>query len=110
MRTRSALAMLLASATLTGCKGLKEALTAHTDVAAQTVGQELSATRLGTNLGTARIGIPPTKENAQIVADLWTDYQRMGHAAAHNDSMSSAVTGTIQPLIDNMRVSMMIDT
>jgi hypothetical protein len=28
---------------------------------------------------------------AQIVADLWTDYQRLGYAAAHNDSLSSTI-------------------
>lgn len=110
MRIRSIVASIATGTVLAGCTGLKEALTAHTDVAAQTVNQELSATRLGTLLGTARIGIPPTKENAQIVADLWTDYQRMGHAAARTDSLTSVVAAVIQPLIDNMRVSMMIDT
>src|SRR4051812_6360813 len=109
MRTRSVVSLLAVGA-LTACQGLKEALTAQTDVAARTVNQELSATRLGTLLGSARIGIDPSKENAQIVADLWTDYQRLGYAAAHNDSLNSAVSKTIQPLIDNMRVSMMIDT
>ena len=109
MRTRSVLAVLAICA-LTGCQGLKEALTAHTDVAARTVDQELSATRLGNLIGAARIGIEPSKDNAQIVADLWTDYQRMGYAAAHNDTLSSTVATTIQPLIDNMRVTMMIDT
>ena len=116
MRIRSVvvirhLAVLVsAGAALSGCKGLKDALTAHTDVAARTVNQELAATRLGTMLGTARIGIDPSAQNARIIADLWVDYQRLGYAAAHNDSLSSAVAVTIQPLIDNMRVSMMIDT
>ena len=110
MRIRSLVAILATGAVLSGCKGLKDALTAHTDVAAQTVNQELTATRLGTSLGTARIGIDASPQNARIVADLWTDYQRLGYAAAHNDSLSSTVAVTIQPLIDNMRVSMMIDT
>jgi len=110
MRIRSAVAVLAAGTVLSGCRALKEALTAHTDVAARAVNHDLTATRLGALIGTARIGIEPSKENAQIVADLWTDYQRLGYAAAHNDSLASAVAGTIQPLIDNMRVSMMIDT
>jgi hypothetical protein len=109
MRTRPVVALLAVGA-LAACQGLKEALTAHTDVAARTVDQELSATRLGALIGSARIGIEPSKENAQIVADLWSDYQRLGYAAAHNDTLSSVVTKTIQPLIDNMRVSIMIDT
>lgn len=110
MRNRSVVVVLAAATALSGCQGLKEALTAHTDVAARSVNQDLTATRLGTLLGSARIGIDPSKENARIIADLWTDYQRLGYAAAHNDSLASAVAKTIQPLIDNMRVSMMIDT
>ena len=110
MRIRSVIAVVAAVPALAGCQGLKEALTAHTDVAARTVNQELSATRLGNLLGTARIGIEPSKDNSQIVADLWVDYQRLGYAAAHNDTLAATVAKTIQPLIDNMRVSMMIDT
>src|SRR4051812_5286195 len=109
MRIRSLLVVVAAGA-LVACQGLKEALTAHTDVAARTVNQELSATRLGTLIGSARIGIEPSKDNAQIVADLWSDYQRLGYAAAHNDTLTSSVSKTVQPLIDNMRVSIMIDT
>lgn len=112
MRIRSVVAVVAigVAVAVAGCKGLKDALTAHTDVAASTVDQELSATRLGTLLGKARIGIEPSAQNARIVADLWTDYQRLGYAAAHNDSLSSTVSQIIQPLVDNMRVSMMIDT
>lgn len=110
MRIRSVVAVVAAAAALSGCKSLKDALTAHTDVAARTVNQDLTATRLGTVLGTSRIGIDPSAQNARIIADLWVDYQRLGYAAAHNDSLSSTVAATIQPLIDNMRVSMMIDT
>src|SRR5260370_736913 len=42
--------------------------------------------------------------------ERWADYQRLGYAAAHNGSLSSTAAMTMQPLIDNMRVSMMIDT
>ena len=95
---------------LTGCKGLKDALTAHTDVAASTVDRELSATRLGNLLGNAKIGVEPSKENAQIVADLWSDYQRLGYAAAHGDSLTGNLDVAMKSIFDNMRVSMMIDT
>src|SRR4051812_48907425 len=111
MRNRSIIASLVAGASiLAACGGLKDALTAHTDVAARTVSHELTATRLGDLIGKARIGVDPSKDNAQIVADLWVDYQRLGYAAAHNDTLTSAASKTIQPLIDNMRVTMMIDT
>lgn len=110
MRIRSIAILAASTVALTGCKGLKDALTAHTDVAAEAANTELSATRLGALLGNARIGIEPSKENAQIVAELWADYQRLGLAAAHNDSLSGNVDVALKPIFDNMRVSMMIDT
>jgi hypothetical protein len=110
MRIRTAVAIIAGAAALAGCKGLKDALTAHTDVAAEAANTELSATRLGALLGNARIGIEPSKENAQIVAELWADYQRLGQAAAHNDSLANDLDAALKPIFDNMRVSMMIDT
>jgi peptidyl-prolyl cis-trans isomerase D len=110
MRIRSAIAIVAGAAALAGCKGLKDALTAHTDVAAEAADTELSATRLGAMLGNARIGIDPSRENAQIVAELWADYQRLGKAAANGDSLSNDLDAALKPIFDNMRVSMMIDT
>ncbi len=110
MRIRSAVAIIAATAALAACSGLKDALTAHTDVAAEAADTELSATRLGALLGNARIGIDPSKENAQIVAELWADYQRLGQAAAKGDSLQGDVDEALKPIFDNMRVSMMIDT
>jgi hypothetical protein len=110
MRIRNAVAIVAGAFALAGCKGLKDALTAHTDVAAEAAGIELSATRLADLLGKARIGIDPSKENAQIVAELWADYQRLGQAAAHGDSLAGDVDAALKPIWDNMRVSMMIDT
>ena len=110
MRIRTAVAIVASAAALAACSGLKDALTAHTDVAAEAANHELSATRLGTLLGNARIGIDPSKENAQIVAELWADYQRLGQAAARGDSLAGDVDAALKPIFDNMRVSMMIDT
>ena len=110
MRIRSTFAIVAGAFVLTGCSGLKDALTAHTDVAAEAANTELSATRLGGLLGSARIGIEPSKENATIIAELWADYQRLGLAAAHNDSLMGDVDAALKPIFDNMRVSMMIDT
>lgn len=110
MRIRNAFAIVAGTATLAACSGLKDALTAHTDVAAEAGNTELSATRLATLLGNARIGIDPSKENAQIVAELWADYQRLGQAAARNDSLGNDIDVALKPIFDNMRVSMMIDT
>ncbi|HET9423906.1 MAG TPA: peptidylprolyl isomerase [Gemmatimonadaceae bacterium] len=110
MRIRSTIVVLAGAFALSGCSGLKDALTAHTDVAAEAANAELSATRLGSLLGNARIGIEPSAENARIVAELWADYQRLGLAAAKNDSLMGNVDAALKPIFDNMRVSMMIDT
>jgi hypothetical protein len=110
MRIRNVVFIVAGAAALAACSGLKDALTAHTDVAAEAANTELSATRLGALLGNARIGIDPSKENAQIVAELWTDYQRLGQAAARGDSLGDDVETALKPILDNMRVTMMIDT
>jgi hypothetical protein len=73
---------------LTSCDGLKEALTAHVDVVAKAGSQELSVTRLADMLGNAKLQIPVTRENAAIIADLWTGYQQIAFAAAHGDSLN----------------------
>jgi hypothetical protein len=75
-----------------GCDGLKEAFTAHVDVAARAGSQELSVTRLAELLGGSRLGVPVTRDNAGILADLWANYQLMGMAAARGDSLNDPKT------------------
>jgi PPIC-type PPIASE domain len=75
-----------------GCDGLKEAFTAHVDVAARAGSQELSVTRLAELLGGSRLGVPVTRDNAGIVADLWMNYQLIGMAAARGDSLNDQKT------------------
>ena len=115
MRSRSLFA-LLAAASLIGflgaCDGLKEALTAHVDVAAKASNQELSVTRLAELLGNAKVPVPITKENAGIVADLWVNYQLLGHAAAVSDSLADrkAIDAAVTPLTKTMRLRKFTDT
>lgn len=68
-----------------GCHGLSEALTAHVDVAARAGNEELSTTRLATLVGQSRA--PVQKEFVRQLAQLWVDYQLLGHAAALGDSL-----------------------
>lgn len=74
--------------TLAGCEGLREALTAHVDVAARAADHELSVNRLSDMLGHSSLPIPVTRETAMLVTDLWSSYQLLGYAAAHNDTLS----------------------
>ena len=97
---------------LGACDGLKEALTAHVDVAAKAANQELSVTRLADLLGNAKVPVPITKENAGIVADLWVNYQLLGHAAAVGDSVNDkkAIDQAVEPITKNMRLRKFTDT
>ena len=115
MRSRSLLALVATSSLLLGlaaCDGLKEALTAHVDVAAKAANQELSVTRLADLLGNAKVPVPITKENAGIVADLWVNYQLLAHAAAVGDSLTDrkAIDQAVEPITKNMRLRKFTDT
>ena len=70
------------------CEGFKEAMTAHVDVAARAASQELSVQRLSEMMGKTQI--PLRKEAAQSIADVWINYQLLGHAAANNDSLKDS--------------------
>jgi hypothetical protein len=109
MRIRPVLA-LAAMLSLTACDGLRDALTAHTDVAARTASQELPVTRLATLMGDAQVPIEITRENVELLATLWADYQRLGYAAARGDTLLGKMDAVVQPIVDNMRVGMMIDS
>jgi hypothetical protein len=91
-RRTAALALAASTTFVAGCDGLKEAFTAHVDVAARAGSQELSVTRLAELLGGSRLGVPVTRENAGILADLWTNYQLIGIAAARGDSLNDSKT------------------
>src|SRR5690349_12943358 len=114
MRARPWFALATASLifTLGACDGLKEALTAHVDVAAKAASQELSVTRLADLLGNAKVPVPITKENAGIVADLWVNYQLLAHAAAVGDSLNDkkAIDRAVEPITKNMRLRKFTDT
>ena len=115
MRSRSLLALVATPSLLLGlaaCDGLKEALTAHVDVAAKAANQELSVTRLADLLGNAKVPVPITKENAGIVADLWVNYQLLAHAAAVGDSLTDkkAIDQAVEPITKNMRLRKFTDT
>lgn len=88
MKIRSVAALLVAVATLGACDGLREALTAHVDVAAKAEDQELSVNRLSDLLGQSTLQIPVNRETAMIIGDLWVNYQLLGVAAARGDSLN----------------------
>lgn len=87
----ASVALLLGSvATVSACEGLREALTAHTDVVAKAEGQELPVERLSDLLGNSALQINVSRDVAMLVAELWTNYQLLGVAAARGDSLKDS--------------------
>jgi hypothetical protein len=70
---------------LSACDGLKEAMTAHVDTVARAGSQELSVDRLVALLNEAKV--PPRKDVAQAIANVWLDYEVLGEAAAKGDTI-----------------------
>lgn len=92
-----------AAFTLAACSGLKDALSAHTDWVARAGSTELTVTSLATLLGKSRA--PIRKDIAKSMANVWIDYQLLGYAAAHNDSLNDPKTidDVMWPAIANMK-------
>ena len=84
-RTRLLTASLVAVLGLTACEGLKEAMTAHVDTVARAGSQELTVSRLAELVGPT--DVPLQADAIRTIAQLWVNYQLLGHAAARGDSL-----------------------
>ena len=92
-----------AALALSACSGLKDALNAHTDWVARAGSTELTVTQLANLLGKSRA--PITQPIAKSIANVWVDYQLLGIAAAHNDSLADPklIDETMWPAIANLK-------
>ena len=92
-----------AAFTISACSGLRDALNAHTDWVARAGSTELSVTQLAALLGKSRA--PIRKDIAKSIANVWVDYQLLGQAAAHNDSLADikAIDEAMWPAIANLK-------
>lgn len=102
MKRNIALAAV-AAFTLSACSGLKDALNAHTNWVARAGSAELSVTKLANMLGKSRV--PVRKDIAKSFANVWSDYQLLGLAAAHGDSLNDPklIDEAMWPAIANMK-------
>jgi PPIC-type PPIASE domain len=102
MKRNIALAAV-AAFTLSACSGLKDALNAHTDWVARAGSAELSVTKLANLLGKSRA--PVRKDIAKSIANVWSDYQLLGIAAAHGDSLNDPklIDEAMWPAIASMK-------
>ncbi len=108
MKRNIALAAV-AAFTLSACSGLKDALNAHTDWVARAGSAELSVTKLANLLGKSRA--PVRKDIAKSIANVWSDYQLLGMAAAHGDSLNDPklIDEAMWPAIANMKAKKWYD-
>ena len=86
---KARIAAIAALVSITGCDGLKEAMTAHVDVVARAEKQELSVQRLADMMAGSQIAL--AKPVVEQVADVWVNYQLLAKAAAVGDSMTDTV-------------------
>jgi parvulin-like peptidyl-prolyl isomerase len=113
MKRSPLLALAFSASTLAACSGLKDALTAHVDVAAKAGSQELSVTRLAELLGNAKLQVPINKDVATLVTrDLWVPYQLLGVAAAHGDSLNDAkaIDAAASAMIENAKLGRFMES
>ncbi len=86
------LAVLSAAAlALAGCSGFRDLFSAHADVVARAAGQELTAAHLAELLAPQK-AVQLRREVIDRIADLWVDYQLLGQAVAHGDSLTDTAT------------------
>lgn len=110
MKRSIALFALAATVILSGCGRMKDALSAHADVAASVESQEFTVTEMADMLG--RSQAPLRKDVAHALANIWVNYQLLGVAAARNDSLTDekALDEALWPFIANMKAKTWYDS
>lgn len=100
---KRSIAIFMIVGVLVACEGFKQAMGTHADVVAKAGPQELTVERLSALLSQAKV--PVTGEIAKAITNIWVDYQLLGNAAAHNDSLNDpkAVNDALWPIISQMR-------
>src|SRR5688500_17839819 len=104
MRRRLLAFLGITGLAVTGCKGLKDRLSAHADTAAEVGSRVLPAERVATVL--TKSGGGPSLQAAQFVSNLWLDYALFANAVATGalKSDSATIARVMWPEISQARV------
>src|SRR5690242_14908086 len=104
--SKARIAALVALVSVTACEGLKEAMTAHVDVAARAEKQELSVQRLGDLMGHSQVRL--AKPVAEQIADIWVSYQLLAKAASVGDSLtdSTLIDEVMEPVYSQRKTQL----
>lgn len=78
---------LVALLLLPACGAFKDAMTAHVDVVARAGNQELTIDHLAALMASSEMPLRP--DAARMLAQIWVNYQLLGQAGAHGDSLMS---------------------
>jgi hypothetical protein len=108
MRTRFAAltAIVIAAAVLAGCA--PDDPMSRANIVARTVSQELTVAQLSLWLGNAKMSIDVTDQTGLFLTSVWSSYQRLAYAAAHNDSLTSHMEAAITPTLNSARLAMLL--
>jgi len=105
---------VLAFVTLTGCAGLRDAISAHQDVVARAGGQVLTVNHLAELIAPVK-NVPLRREVVDRIAELWVDWQLLGQATAAGDSLLDSATvvaanwpAMMQRLADRLHDTMIV--
>jgi hypothetical protein len=103
MTKRLSVAAVALTVLLAGCDSLRDAMSAHSSVAAKAAGSELRVTQLAGLMGNSQA--PLRKDIAQAVADAWVNYHLAAKAAANNDSLKDPkiIDKAMWAVIDNVK-------
>jgi hypothetical protein len=96
-------AVVALTISLTACDSLRDALSAHVDVAAKAAGHELTITQLANLMGTSQA--PLRKDVINAVVDAWVDYHLAAQAAADKDTLDDPklIDKAMWAVIDNVK-------
>jgi len=96
---------------LAGCSGFKDVFSAHADAAAEVEGQKLTPERLAQIMTTSK-GVRPTREAANFVANVWTDYMLFAQAVANGKLPvdSASIAQVVWPQVAELTGSHWHDT
>ena len=100
---KRSIAIFMIVGVLVACEGFKQAMGSHSSVVAKAGTQELTVERLSALLSQAKV--PVTADIAKAITNIWVDYELLGVAAAHNDSLTDTkmVDDALWPIISQMR-------
>ena len=109
MIKRISVAAVALTLTLTACDSLKDAMSAHSNVAAKAAGHELTVDQLATLMGSSQA--PLRRDVVDALGDAWVDYHLAAQAAVNNDTLTDPkiADDAMWAAIDNVKAKKWYD-